>query len=138
MGRQRWRLHTAPSGQAEVELVLDRSLGIHSSLGLYNHRIIQCPKLEWTHKDQSPNPDTTTHHTNPNSMSGSGVPMLPELWQLGAMPTALGSCAMPTALWGKALSSPPPDPPVTKLYAIPSGSVAVIREQSSVLPLCPL
>jgi len=29
-----------------------------------------------------------------------------------------------------------PDPPLTPLYAIPSGPVAVSKELSSVLPLC--
>jgi len=45
--------------------------------------------------------------------------MLLELWQPGAMTTALGS----------------PNPPLTKLHAVPSGPVAVTREQSSALPL---
>jgi len=33
----------------------------------------------------------TEHHPNPNPMGDSGVPLPPELWQLRAVPTALGS-----------------------------------------------
>ena len=72
----------------------------------------------------SPAPSPTQHH--PNTLAEDGVPTLPELWQLRAMPTALGSCSPPFSG-----AEPFPDPSLTHLHAIPSGSVAVTREQRS-------
>jgi len=43
------------------------------------------------------------HHPKPNPVFESSVPMLRELQQLGAMPTALQSCAMQR---GQSLPSP--------------------------------
>lgn len=37
-------------------------------------------------------------HPNPNLMSESDVPTFPELQQPRAVPTALGSCSIPTTL----------------------------------------
>ena len=59
------------------------------------HKIIECLQLEVTHKDHQVQllvPRSTTQ--NPNPVSESVVQRLLE--QLGAVPTALGSCSMPT------------------------------------------
>lgn len=72
-------------------------------------------------------------------MSKSGVQMLLELQQLGAMLTALESlfhahCSLVENLF----LTPKPDLTVTQLHALPSGPVTAIRKQRSVLPLCSL
>lgn len=54
-----------------------------------NHRATEHPELEWTHGDRGAQPDPTQHHPNPNPIAESGVPALPELRQLRAVPTAL-------------------------------------------------
>ena len=41
---------------------------------------------------------------NPVAVSERGVPLLPELRQLGAVPPAVGSCSVPITLWGQTLS----------------------------------
>ena len=57
-----------------------------------NHKITEYPELEGTHKDHWAQP-LAPHRTtqNPNLTSECDVSMLPELWQLRSMPTALGS-----------------------------------------------
>jgi len=66
-----------------------------------NHiKILECSKWEGVLKDhrvQLLAPQKTFRNTT--LMAESGVPMLPELQQLEAMPTALGSCGPP---WGAA------------------------------------
>ena len=82
------------------------------------HKIIECLQLEVTHKDHQVQllvPRSTTQ--NPNPVSESVVQRLLE--QLGAVPTALGSCsrlyccpqrvALPLcSLWGTAAAMRPP------------------------------
>lgn len=34
---------------------------------------------------------------NPTPMAGNGIPMLPELWQFRAVPTAWGACSISAA-----------------------------------------
>ena len=61
--------------------------------------------------------------------------MLLELWQLGTVtPWSLiyAQCPLVKNLFLK----PQPDLPLTQLHAVPSGSIAVTRQQSSALPLC--
>ena len=56
------------------------------------HRIADYLTLEWTHKDRSVQllaPHRATQKSDP--LSENAVQMLLELWQLGAMTTALGS-----------------------------------------------
>jgi len=59
---------------------------------LYFPRITETeyPELERTNKDHWVLAPHSTAQ-NPKPMSKSAVQMLPELWQLGAMPPALGS-----------------------------------------------
>ena len=47
-------------------------------------------------------PCSAQQHPSTNPTAQSGVPALPELRQLGAVPAALAACAMPSALWGTA------------------------------------
>lgn len=75
----------------------------------------------------SPAPSPTQHH--PNTLAEGGVPMLPELWQLRAMPSALGSCSMPPTLWGRAFPSPP-CPPSEQLHAIPMRHFLLLSTES--------
>ena len=63
--------------------------------------------------------------------------MLPELCQLRAMPAALGSCAIPTALWGTAFPWLP-EPPLAQLHAITSGPVAVKESRAAAAMRPPL
>jgi len=48
----------------------------------------------------SSTPNSSREHPNPNPVSECGTQMLLELQQLRAVLTALGSCAMPSTLWG--------------------------------------
>jgi len=59
--------------------------------------VTEYPQLEGTHKGHQAQP-TAPRSTTPNPRSDSSVPTPPELWQLRAVPTALRSCSMPTAL----------------------------------------
>jgi len=79
---------------------------IFSLLLPYNHRIIECPELEGTHKAYQVQP-LAPHRTsqNSNSMSESVVHMLPDFQQVAVLTTALGSlCQVPTTLWSRTFS----------------------------------
>jgi len=57
-------------------------------------------------------------------MAESGVSAPPELWQLGTVPTALGSCAMPITLWCKTFSYVQPDPiKLSDAFALPKSTL---------------
>ena len=67
-----------------------RTIALTAAEG-WTYRIIEFPEVEETHKDhqvQLSAPHYTTQ--NPNPMSERFVQTPLELWQLGAMPTALG------------------------------------------------
>lgn len=80
-----------------------------------------------TQRSSHPTPGSTQDHTNPNPISESSVPALCELWQHGAVFTTLGSLAHVHSPLVQHL-------PLTQLHLVPSGSVAVPRDQSSALP----
>lgn len=73
-------------------------------------------------------------HRTTQTLSESGVPMLLELWQLKAVPTAIG-CLLHAH---RTISWPPLDLLTLQPHAGLSGPVSVSREQSSALPPCSL
>ena len=85
-------------------LMLVRKTPMWSSVASYC-RITDHPELERTHEDHQVQL-LVPHSTNQNSepVSESTVQMLLELWQLGAMSTALGSLFHATALWWRIFS----------------------------------
>jgi len=109
-------------------------------LGLWeiscNNRSIEYPNLEGTHKDHSVQtllPHKTTQ--KPNPMSEGIVQMLLELWQLRAVPTALGSPFHAHRPLVQTLSLTPscPSPGTAPCHSL--RSCLCHREQSSALPL---
>lgn len=69
-------------------------------------------------------------------MVESGVPAPPEFWQLQAVPAALGSCAVPTALWGlpltSQLSSPFPRAPSPGIHS----AAPLLKRRRAVNGIC--
>lgn len=61
--------------------------------------------LQGSYRVQPLAPRWTTE--NRNAMAESGVPMLPELRLRWAVLSAMRSCAMPTALWGRTIQPQP-------------------------------
>ena len=64
-----------------------------------DHRAIEYPALEGIYEGHQVQPSPTQQHPSPNPTAESGVPVLPELRQLGAVPAALGAvlCPLPSA-----------------------------------------
>ena len=79
------------------------------------------------------------HRTTQQSdhMSKSILQMLPELQQLGAMPTALDSLFRAHRPLVQTLSPTPVCPSPTQLHAVPSGPVAVTESRAQRCPSAP-